>query len=178
MGLPARPGRRDRRGAGRLLILSATILHVVGKGRVIGIDVDIRPHNRKAIEDHPLSRLITLIEGSSIDASVVDSVAAQVSEAESVMVILDSNHTHEHVLAELELYAPMVSPGQHLVVADTIVEKLPTQAHRPRPWGPGDNPATALAAWRGLPSGVRTRLTHRSQAAPHLLAGGLLAPGA
>jgi len=133
---------------GGSLILSATVMHVIGKGRVIGIDIDIRPHNREAIETHPLSHLITLIEGSSIAADVVDAVAAHVAEAESVMVILDSNHTHAHVLAELELYAPMVSPGQHLVVADTIVERLPTQAHRPRPWGPGDNPATALAEWR------------------------------
>ncbi|HMK10888.1 MAG TPA: CmcI family methyltransferase [Acidimicrobiales bacterium] len=133
---------------GGSLLLSATVLRVLGEGHVIGIDIDIRPHNRNAIETHPLGSLITLIEGSSIDAAVIGEVATEARRAKRVMVILDSNHTHDHVLRELEIYAPMVTPGQHLVVADTVVEQLAPQVHRPRPWGPSNNPATALAEWR------------------------------
>jgi cephalosporin hydroxylase len=88
-----------------------------------------------------------MIEGSSLDAAVVAEARRAASEIERVMVILDSSHTHEHVLAELRAYAPLVTVGQFLVVADTFVEDIPPQEHRPRPWGPGDNPATALRAW-------------------------------
>ncbi|CAN5672722.1 cephalosporin hydroxylase family protein [soil metagenome] len=125
-------------------ILSASILEVIGEGRVVAVDIDIRAHNRAAIEEHPLSRRIDLIEGSSVDPAVVEEVAARASGVDRVMVILDSNHTHEHVLAELEAYAPLVTPGQFLVVADTAVEHIPVQDHRPRPWGPGNSPASAM----------------------------------
>jgi len=115
---------------GGSVILYSSILELLGQGRVIGIDLDIRPHNRETIESHPLAHRIELIEGSSLDPGIISRV--------------DSNHTHSHVLAELEAYADLVTPGSYLVVADTIVEAIPVSV-RPRPWGHGDNPATALA---------------------------------
>jgi len=133
---------------GGSLVLSASILELIGAGTVLGIDIDIRTHNRDAIESHPLAHRVRMIEGSSVDGAVVAEARAAAERVERVMVILDSNHTHEHVLMELRAYAPLVTVGQFLVVADTFVEDIPPQAHRPdRHWGPGDNPATALAAW-------------------------------
>jgi cephalosporin hydroxylase len=133
---------------GGSLILYASILELIGEGSVLGIDIDIRAHNREAVESHPLARRVRMLEGSSVDEEVVAQARAAASEVERVMVVLDSNHTHEHVLAELRAYAPLVTVGQFLVVADTFVEDLPPQRHRPdRPWGPGNNPATALASW-------------------------------
>lgn len=132
---------------GGSLILYASILELIGEGRVIGIDIDIRPHNRHSIESHPLAKRIDLFEGSSVDPALVARIAAEIEGAERVMVILDSNHTHEHVLDELRLYAPLVTKGQFLIVADTVVEEIPAQGHRPRPWGPGNNPGTALSAF-------------------------------
>jgi cephalosporin hydroxylase len=132
---------------GGSLVLSASILELLGEGEVLGIDIDIRAHNRAAIESHPLAHRVRMIEGSSLDADVVAQARRAASEVERVMVILDSNHTHMHVLAELQAYAPLVTVGQFLVVADTFVEAIPPQEHRPRPWGPGDNPATALRDW-------------------------------
>ena len=130
---------------GGSLVLSATVLEILGEGRVLGIDVDIRSHNRLALEEHPLSKRIDLIEGSSTDPAVLDEVVRRCHGLTRVMAILDSNHTHDHVLSELRAYAPLVTVGQYLVVADTIVEHIPVQEHRPREWGPGNNPATALA---------------------------------
>jgi cephalosporin hydroxylase len=129
---------------GGSIILSASLLQLLGEGHVLGIDIDIRQHNRDSIEQHPLAHPVGLVEGSSTSPEVVELVRAAASEVERVMVVLDSNHTHEHVLEELRLYAPLVTAGQFLVVADTIIESLPRQEHRVRPWGPGDNPATAL----------------------------------
>jgi cephalosporin hydroxylase len=126
-------------------ILSSSILELIGEGRVVAVDIDIRAHNRAAIEEHPMARRIDLIQGSSVDPAVVAQVAERAAEVDRVMVILDSNHTHEHVLAELEAYAPLVSPGQFLIVADTAIEHIPVQDHRPRPWAPGNSPASALA---------------------------------
>lgn len=134
---------------GGSVILSSSILQLIGDGEVVAIDIDIRPHNRRAIEDHLLSHRVHLIEGSSVDDAVVAEVQARAEGLERVMVVLDSNHTHEHVLAELEAYGPMVTPGQYLVVADTVVEHIPAQEHRPRPWGPGDNPDTAMRDYLG-----------------------------
>ena len=114
------------------------------KRMVLGIDIDIREHNRRAIESHPLSDRIRMIEGSSVDPEVVGRVRELASQHSRVMVLLDSNHTHEHVLAELEAYAPLVSPGSYCVVFDTIVEDLPADMFPDRPWGPGDNPKTAV----------------------------------
>jgi len=129
---------------GGSLILSASMLQLLGRGRVLGIDVDIRDHNRRAIESHPLAGRISLLEGSSLDERIIAEASRHAEQANRVMVVLDSNHTHSHVLSELLAYSPLVSVGQYLVVCDTVVEDLPPQDHRPRPWGPGNNPATAL----------------------------------
>jgi cephalosporin hydroxylase len=139
---------------GGSLVLSASILEMLGEGEVLGIDVDIRAHNRTAIESHPLAHRIQMLEGSSVDPAMIDDVRARAEAVERVMVVLDSNHTHEHVLAELRAYAPLVSVDQFLVVADTFVEDIPPQEHRPRPWGPGDNPRTALEAWLSEATGA------------------------
>jgi len=117
-----------------------------GDGRVLGIDIDIRAHNRKAIEAHPLAKRIDMIEGSSIDAAVAAEVARKAS-GKRTMVVLDSNHSHAHVAAELEAYAPLVSKGCYLVVLDTVVEDMPKALTGNRPWGPGDNPKTAARAF-------------------------------
>jgi cephalosporin hydroxylase len=132
---------------GGSLVLYASILELLGEGEVLGIDVDIRAHNRGAIEAHPLAKRIRMIEGSSLDEDIVARASAAAAEVERVMVVLDSNHSHEHVLGELRAYGRLVTVGQFLVVADTFVEQIPAQEHRPREWGPGNNPATALQAW-------------------------------
>ena len=112
--------------------------------RVLGIDIDIRSHNRAAIEAHPMAHRIDMIEGSSIAPEIVAQVRKHVSAYERVMVILDSNHTHKHVLAELEAYAPLVSSGCYCVVFDTVIEDLPVGLHPDRPWDVGNNPKTAV----------------------------------
>jgi cephalosporin hydroxylase len=111
---------------------------------VLGIDIDIRAHNRTAIEAHPMASRIEMIQGSSIDPSVVAQVRAKAAGRERILVYLDSNHTHDHVLAELEAYAPLVTPGSYCVVFDTIIEDLPADMFPDRPWGPGNNPKTAV----------------------------------
>ncbi len=113
-------------------------------GRIIGIDIDIRQHNRAAIEAHPLFRRIELIEGSSIDEETVAQVSSRVGDARNIMVVLDSNHTHDHVLKELEMYQSFVSDGNYLVVFDTVIELLDHGMFPDRPWGVGDNPMTAV----------------------------------
>jgi len=115
--------------------------------RVVGVDVDIRAHNRAAIEAHPLSHYITMIQGSSVDAGIVSQVAALTAGARRVVVFLDSNHTHDHVLAELRAYAPLVTPGSYCVAFDTIVEHLPPGATGDRPWGPGNSPGSAVGTF-------------------------------
>ncbi|MGN6416037.1 MAG: cephalosporin hydroxylase family protein [Pseudobacter sp.] len=130
---------------GGSLIFYASLMELIGKGEVLGIDIDIRAHNRKEIEAHPMMKRIRMLEGSAVS----DEIAAQVRQAaegkQTVMVLLDSNHTHEHVLRELELYAPLVTPGSYCVVFDTIVEKLPENYFKEsRPWGVGNNPLTAV----------------------------------
>lgn len=112
--------------------------------RVLGIDIDIRPHNREAIEQHPMSHRIDMIQGSAIAEEIIDQVRKIAAGYDRVMVVLDSNHTHEHVLAELEAYAPLTSKGSYCVVFDTVVEDLPKEMFPDRPWGPGDNPKTAV----------------------------------
>lgn len=114
------------------------------KRRVLGIDIDIRAHNEAAIRQHPLSPRIQMLSGSSIAPHIVAEVAALAAQHRRVLVCLDSNHTHDHVLAELEAYAPLVTPGSYCVVFDGIVEDLPKEASGDRPWGPGNNPKTAL----------------------------------
>jgi cephalosporin hydroxylase len=130
---------------GGSLVLSASLLELAGgPGEVVGVDIEIRPHNREAIEAHPLGRRIHMIEGSSVDPAVVEQVRARAAGRERVMVLLDSNHTHEHVREELRLYSPLVTPGSYLVVYDTVIEDMPADAFPDRPWGRGDNPATAV----------------------------------
>lgn len=119
-------------------------------GLVIGIDIDIRKHNRELIESHPVYKYIKLFEGSSIDEQLVNKVGEIAKTKKKILVCLDSNHTHEHVLRELELYAPFVSPGSYCVVFDTVVEDMPEDAFTDRPWGKGDNPKTAV--WEFLKS--------------------------
>ncbi|HEY2561739.1 MAG TPA: cephalosporin hydroxylase family protein [Caldimonas sp.] len=135
---------------GGSLIFSASMLELnaacggPADARVVGIDIDIRAHNRRAIEAHPMFRRITMLEGSSVAAEIVAAVRAMASGKRSVLVCLDSNHTHAHVLAELEAYAPLTTVGSYCVVFDTIVEDLPKPLSGDRPWGPGDNPKTAV----------------------------------
>ena len=114
------------------------------KRRVVGIDIDIRRHNREAIESHPLSSRIEMIQGSSIAANVIEQVKAIAQDYKCVLVSLDSNHTHEHVLAELESYAPLTTVGSYCVVFDTVIEDMPDNMFPDRPWGPGNNPKTAV----------------------------------
>lgn len=114
------------------------------KRKVLGIDIDIRAHNREAIESHPMSSRIEMIEGSSIDVDIFAQVLKAAEGYERVLVCLDSNHTHDHVRAELELYAPLTSVGSYCVVFDTLIEDMPADEYPNRPWGPGDNPKTAV----------------------------------
>ncbi len=145
---------------GGSLILSASMLTLIDyceavkagatldprkpRRRVLGIDIDIRSHNRAAIETHPMAHRIDMIEGSSIAPEVIAQVQARAAAHERVMVILDSNHTHEHVLAELQAYAPLVTKGSYCVVFDTVIEDLPAGMYPERPWDVGDNPKTAV----------------------------------
>lgn len=127
---------------GGSIIYYASLLELIGHGEVLGIDIDIRAHNREAIESHPMSKRILLLEGSSIAADTIAKVH-EFAKGKRVVVVLDSNHTHEHVLAELRAYAPLVCEGGYCVVMDTVVEHMPKSMFPDRPWGPGDNPMTA-----------------------------------
>jgi len=135
---------------GGSLIFSAAMLELNAAcggnmdAEVLGIDIDIRAHNREAIEAHPMSRRITMIQGSSIDPNIVEKVRAKAADKPRVLVCLDSNHTHAHVLAELEAYAPLTSVGSYCVVFDTVVEDIPDEMIVDRPWGAGNNPKTAV----------------------------------
>ena len=134
---------------GGSLIFYASILELVAvctgnEGKVLGIDIDIRPHNLKAIEDHPMYRRINMIQGSSIDPEIIAQVVEKAEGKKRVMVCLDSNHTHEHVLAELVAYAPLTSVGSYCVVFDTLIEDMREDAYPDRPWSKGDNPKTAV----------------------------------
>jgi cephalosporin hydroxylase len=118
--------------------------------KVLGIDIDIRAHNRAAIEAHPMATRIQMIQGSSIAPDIIAQVHAIAANHSRVLVCLDSNHTHEHVLAELEAYAPLVSADSYCVVFDTIIEDMPERMFPDRPWAPGNNPKTAV--WEYLKS--------------------------
>jgi cephalosporin hydroxylase len=131
---------------GGSLVYYASLLELIGgDGLVLGIDIDIRPHNRKLIEDHPMFRRIEMIEGSSTSDNVLNAVRQIAKSKKRILVCLDSNHTHDHVLMELNLYANFVTVGSYCVVFDTIVEDLPFD-YMPggRPWNPGNNPKTAV----------------------------------
>lgn len=133
---------------GGSLVFYASMLELLNSdGLVLGIDIDIRPSNRQKIEEHPMFKRIQMIEGSSTDSKVREQVEAIARNKKMIMVILDSNHSHQHVLKEMELYSPLVSKGSYLVVMDTVVEDLPADFFPDRPWGQGDNPRTAVKAF-------------------------------
>lgn len=127
---------------GGSLVFYASLCKAMGKGRVIGIDIEIRPHNRTAIEAHPLSGLISLIQGSSTDPSIVAAARAQVKPGERVLVLLDSNHTYAHVAEELAAYAPLVTSGSYLIATDGIMYDLADVPRGKAEWG-NDNPMEA-----------------------------------
>jgi cephalosporin hydroxylase len=129
-------------------IFYASMLALLGEGGfVVGVDVDIRAHNREAIEAHPMAKHIKLVQGSSIDPSTVAEVRSLVGEDGPVIVALDSNHTKEHVLEELRAYSGFVKKGSYLVVFDTLLEDLPAEMSAGRPWGPGNGPKSAVEAF-------------------------------
>jgi cephalosporin hydroxylase len=127
------------------MLFEASLLEMLGGQKVIGIDIFIPPDLRQRLSSHgKLSERLVLIEGSSTASDTLAQVKALLGGARKVLVMLDSYHTHEHVLNELRCYAPFVEKGQYLICGDTIVEYIPPQLHRTRPWGPGNNPATAV----------------------------------
>jgi cephalosporin hydroxylase len=130
---------------GGSLLFCASILELIGAGgRVLGVDIDIRPHNRSAIVEHPLARRVMMIEGPSLDRDVLARVRSIADTHQRVMVLLDSDHSHDHVLGELKAYGPLVSPGCYLVVFDTIIEHLPAGFLNDPRWDRGDSPKTAV----------------------------------
>jgi cephalosporin hydroxylase len=141
---------------GGSLILSASILEMIGKGDVLGIDIDIRSNNRKSIEEHFLSKRIKMIQGSSIDKDVLSQVEKITKEKNKILVILDSNHTHEHVLSELELYSKFIKKGSYLIVLDTVIEDMPENTFSDRPWDKTNNPKTAV--WEFLKNNDRFKI--------------------
>jgi cephalosporin hydroxylase len=128
---------------GGSIIFSASMLELIGSGEVIAVDIDIRKHNRREIENHPMYKRITLIEGSSVDNEIVNKITERV-KGKKVLVCLDSLHTHEHVLKELKLYSKMVSVGSYIVCPDTFIEYFPRGYFNNRPWDVGNNPMTAV----------------------------------
>jgi len=130
---------------GGSLLFYSTLMQVLGGGRIIGLDIYIPPDLKARLNAFgALSERITLIEGSSTSESTIAQVKKTIGDSREVLVILDSDHSHSHVLQELQAYSPLVGEGHYLVVSDTVVEDIPPQTHRPRPWGPGNNPQTAL----------------------------------
>jgi cephalosporin hydroxylase len=139
---------------GGSLIFYASMLELLGgNGKVLGIDIDIRKHNRVEIENHPMFNRIKMIQGSSIDDNIVQQVYDFAKNKKQILVTLDSNHTHNHVLKELQLYSPLVTKGSYLVVFDTIIEDMPEDFYSGRPWGKGNNPKTAV--WEFLKTNDR-----------------------
>ena len=139
---------------GGSLIFYASMLELIGgDGEVLGIDIDIREHNRVEIEKHPMFKRIAMIEGSSIDEEIVRQVYDFANNKKQVLILLDSMHTHDHVLKELLLYSPLVTKGSYLVVFDTIIEDMPDDFFPDRPWGKGNNPKTAV--WEFLKTNDR-----------------------
>ena len=129
---------------GGSIVFYASILQLIGKGEVVAIDLNLYDHVTANIMGYPFSERISLYKGSSTDLGMFAKIKAHIKPGQSVMVLLDSNHTHAHVLDELRLYAPLITKGQFLVVSDTIIEHLPPPPHRERHWGPGDSPKSAL----------------------------------
>jgi cephalosporin hydroxylase len=136
---------------GGSVIFMASLLELIGKGKVIGVDIDIRPHNRQSIESHAMAKRIAMIEGPSADAATLERVRAEIPAGATVMVVLDSDHSKDHVLAELRAYGPMVTEGCYIVVADTALGHLDeTKAPRNRSklWVKGDEPLAAVSAYQ------------------------------
>lgn len=129
---------------GGSLIFSASILELIGKGEVLGIDIDIREHNRVEIEKHPMFKRINMIEGSSTSNDVLNKVKSYVEGKDCILVILDSMHTYDHVLKELELYSKFITNGSYLIVFDTVIEDMPDDFFEDRPWGKDNNPKMAV----------------------------------
>lgn len=129
---------------GGSLVFAASMLELIGKGEVLGIDIDIHKENRKMVEKHPLSKRISMLEGSSTDEKIVKYVKKIATAKKKILVTLDSNHTHEHVLNELKLYSPLVSKGGYLIVFDSVIGDLPNHLHKDRPWNRDNNPKTAI----------------------------------
>lgn len=124
-----------------------TMNPAVSKRKVLGVDIDIRAHNKAAIKAHPMASRIEMMQGSAIDPQLVEQVHEFASGFERVLVCLDSMHSHDHVFGELNAYAPLVSVGSYCIVFDTLIEDLPDAPDSPRPWSVGDNPKTAVEAW-------------------------------
>lgn len=129
---------------GGSLIFYASMLELIGKGKVLGIDIDIRKHNKIAIKKHPLHKRVIMLEGSSTEEKIIKKARQYARGKKNILVVLDSFHTHEHVLTELELYSKFVTKGSYLVVFDTVVEDMPKNSSPNRPWGKGNNPKTAV----------------------------------
>lgn len=130
---------------GGSLLFYSTLLEVLGGGEIIGVDIFIPEDLKNRLGSYgTLSDRIHLIEASSIEQSTVDKIKKLIGASRKTMILLDSHHTHDHVLKELNLYSELVGKGSYLICGDTIVDDIPDQAHRPRPWGPGNNPKTAL----------------------------------
>ncbi|TGW14595.1 cephalosporin hydroxylase [bacterium NHP-B] len=132
---------------GGSIVFYASLCALLGGGKVLAVDKVLPQKNRDAIMGYPFSDRIHLFEGSSTDRSVFEAMSSKIRPGDKVMVLLDSNHTHDHVYEEMKLWGPLVTKGQYLVVSDTIVEKIAPQTHRPRPWGIGNNPQTAVDAY-------------------------------
>jgi cephalosporin hydroxylase len=145
---------------GGSLVLSASLLSLIDycealesgslmdpknpKRKVVGVDIDIRQHNRSALDSHPLRNRMVLIEGSSIEKDIINQVMKHEKNTKSVLVCLDSNHTHDHVLEELHAYAQLVTPGSYCIVFDTVIEDLPEELSANRSWGKGNSPKSAV----------------------------------
>jgi cephalosporin hydroxylase len=129
---------------GSLIFYSSMLELIGGKGRVLGVDIDIRKHNRVEIEKHPMFKRITMLEGSSTAKEISEQVYNLAKGKKNILVVLDSLHTHDHVLKELEMYAPLVKTGSYIVVFDTIIEDMPRDFFPDRAWGKGNNPKTAV----------------------------------
>lgn len=129
---------------GGSVIFLASMLEIIGNGEVIGIDIKIHEQNKKAIEKHPMFKRITLIEGSSINKKSIKKVYQLSKNKKCIMIILDSNHTHSHVLSELKAYSPLITKGSYLVIFDTLIEDLPEYFFKNRPWAKNKNPKSAI----------------------------------
>ena len=132
---------------GGSIVFYASLLQLIGKGEVIAVDLNLYDHITDGVMDYPFSNRISLYKGSSTDADVFSKIKSHIKAGQSVMVLLDSHHSHAHVLDELRLYAPLVTKEQYLVASDTIIENLPPPPHRQRSWGPGDSPMSAVEAY-------------------------------